>query len=59
MVHNEILLVSLGEEGIAAHNVQYWRTTVENAPCKAKFLACVSEVIYGVTTHKIESLLFA
>ena len=45
MVHNGILLVSLGEEGIAAHNAstgeQLWKTRLQ-----ADFLACIGSHLW-------------
>lgn len=50
MVHNEILLVSLGEEGIAAHNSstgdRLWKTSLQ-----AKFLACIGSHLWCYDTQ--------
>lgn len=50
MVHNEILLVSLGEEGIAAHNSstgeRLWKTSLQ-----AKFLACIGRHLWCYDTQ--------
>ncbi len=50
MVHNEILLVSLGEEGIAAHQSstgeRLWKT-----PLQADFLACIGSHLWCYDTQ--------
>jgi hypothetical protein len=50
MVHDEILLVSLGEEGIAAHQSstgeRLWKT-----PLQADFLACIGSHLWCYDTQ--------
>ena len=50
MINNEMLLVSLGEEGIAAHNAingeRLWRT-----PLQADFLACIGSHLWCYDTQ--------